>query len=113
MTEVHIQTYRTSNYMLSCAQSYRPGKPGYQQHPWQATLGPDAVVFTNHPGSNDEASRPNFWAGNGILPRVAQHENVLICIHHIPAEQVALSSDGRLLAVASGESVAVWEVPDK
>jgi hypothetical protein len=85
MTEVHIQTYRTASYLLSCAQSYRPGKPGYQQHPWQATLGPDAVVFTNHPGSNDEKARPNFWGGNGILPRAAQHENVLICIHHIPA----------------------------
>jgi hypothetical protein len=86
MTEVHIQTYRTSAYMLSCAQSYRPGKPGYQQHPWQATLSPDAVVFANHPGSDDERSRPNFWAGNGILPRVAQHENVLVCIHHVPAD---------------------------
>ena len=86
MTEVHIQTYRTSSYMLSCAQSYRPGKPGYQQHPWQATLSPDAVVFTNHPGSNDERSRPNYWAGNGILPRVVQHENVLISIHHVPAD---------------------------
>lgn len=85
MTAVNIQTYRTFHYMLSCAQSYRPGKPGYQQHPWQATFGPDAVVFTNHPGSNDETARPNFWSGNGILPRVAQHENVLICIHHLPA----------------------------
>lgn len=86
MTEVHIQTYRTPHYMLSAAQSYRPGKPGYQQHPWQATLGIDAVVFTNHPGSDDQTARPNFWAGNGILPRVAQHENVLICIHHLPAD---------------------------
>ncbi|MEZ4669872.1 MAG: hypothetical protein R3E39_18360 [Anaerolineae bacterium] len=84
MTEVHIQTYRTPHYMLSCAQSYRPGKPGYQQHPWQATLDPDAVVFTNHPGSEDETARPNFWGGNGILPRAAQHENVLVCIHHLP-----------------------------
>lgn len=86
MTEVHIQTYRAASYMLSSAQSYRPGKPGYQQHPWQATLGPDAVVFTNHPGSDDERARPNFWAGNGVLPRVAQHENVLICIHHLPPD---------------------------
>jgi hypothetical protein len=86
MTEVHIQTYRTADYMLSSAQDYRAGKPGYQQHPWQATLGIDAVVFTNHPGSDDERARPNFWAGNGILPRVAQHENVLICIHHVPAD---------------------------
>lgn len=84
MTEVHIQTYRTPDYMLSAAQDFRAGKPGYQQHPWQATLGIDAVVFTNHPGSDDERARPNFWAGNGILPRVAQHENVLVCMHHVP-----------------------------
>jgi hypothetical protein len=85
MTEVHIQTYRSAHVMLSSAQSFRPGKPGYQQHPWQATLGPDAVVFTNHPGSDDETARPNFWAGNGILPRVAQHNTALICLHHVPA----------------------------
>jgi hypothetical protein len=86
MTEVHIQTYRTGSYMLSCAQDYRAGKPGYQQHPWQATLGIDAVVFTNHPGSDDEQARPNYWAGNAILPRAVQHENVLVCLHHIPAD---------------------------
>jgi len=83
MTEVNIQTYRTADYMLSCAQDYRKGKPGYQQHIWQATLGIDAVVFSNHPGSDDERARPNYWAGNGILPRAAQHENVLLCIHGV------------------------------
>jgi hypothetical protein len=86
MTEVHIQTYRTSDYLLSCAQDYRPGKPGYQQHIWQATLGLDTVVFTNHPGSENETSRPNYWAGNGVMPRTAQHQNVLVCIHHIPPQ---------------------------
>jgi hypothetical protein len=92
MSEVHIQTYRTPNYLLSCAQDYRPGKPGYQQHPWQATLGIDAVVFTNHPGSYNEMSRPNFWAGNAMLPRAAQHCNVLVCLHHIlPEEDVPFS----------------------
>lgn len=84
MTEVHIQTWRAADYMLSCAQDYLPGKPGYQQHPWQATLGIDAVVFTNHPGAADEISRPNYWAGNGVLPRAAQHRNVLICLYHLP-----------------------------
>jgi hypothetical protein len=86
MTEVHVQTYRTPHYMLSCAQDYRPGKPGYQQHPWQATLGIDAVVFTNHPGAEDEISRPNFWGGNGVLPKAVQHRNVLIAMHHVPAD---------------------------
>ena len=86
LTEVHIQTYRTPDYLLSCAQDYRPGKPGYQQHTWQATLGIDAVVFTNHPGADDETSRPNFWAGNGVIPRAAQHQNVLVCIYHLPED---------------------------
>jgi hypothetical protein len=86
LTEVNIETFRTSNYLLSCAQDYRAGKPGYQQHIWQATMGIDAVIFTNHPGSDNETSRPNYWAGNGIMPRAAQHRNVLVCIHHVPPQ---------------------------
>jgi hypothetical protein len=92
LTEVHVETYRTPDYMLSCAQDFRPGKPGYQQHIWQATLGLDAVVFTNHPASDNEFSRPNYWAGNGIIPRAAQHENVLICVHHLPGDDTFLFS---------------------
>ena len=89
LSGVNIMTYRTPDYQLSCAQDFRAGKPGYQQHPWHAALGIDAVVFTSHPGTDDESSdhlsRPNFWAGNRYLPRAAQHKNVLICIHHVPA----------------------------
>jgi hypothetical protein len=86
LSEVHIQTLRSPGAMLSCAQDYRPGRGGYQQHIWQATLGLDAVVFTNHPGSDNETGRPNFWAGNGVLPRAAQHRQVLVCIHHVPPD---------------------------
>jgi hypothetical protein len=86
MGEVNIQTLRTPDFLLSCAQDYRPGSPGYQQHIWQATLDADAVVFTNHPGSINEMSRPNFWAGNGLMPRAVQQGNVVICIHHVPLD---------------------------
>jgi hypothetical protein len=86
MTEVHIETYRTADYLLSCAQDYRPGSPGYQQHIWQATLGIDTMVFTNHPGSDNETSRPNYWAGNGLMPRTVQFRNVLICVHRVPKD---------------------------
>ncbi|MDP6039952.1 MAG: hypothetical protein QGG64_15475 [Candidatus Latescibacteria bacterium] len=75
-----------TDYLLSCAQDYRPGSPGYQQHIWQATLGIDTMVFTNHPGSDNETSRPNFWAGNGVMPRAAQFENVLVCVHRVPKD---------------------------
>jgi hypothetical protein len=84
--EINKVTYKTPDYMLSSAQDYRPGEKGYQQHIWQATMGPEAVVFTNHPAtvSEDGAHRPNFWAGNYILPRVAQWKDVLLALYQLP-----------------------------
>ena len=85
--EINKVTYKTADYMLCSAQDYRPGQPGVQQHIWQATLGPDAVVFANHPvcahAEND--LRPNFWSGNGVLPRVAQWHDTLLGIYNLPA----------------------------
>jgi hypothetical protein len=74
--------------MLCSAQDYRPGEPGYQQHIWQATLGPDAVVFVTHPPclGEDGSHRPGAWHGNLSLPRVAQWRDVLIAVHNLPAD---------------------------
>ena len=84
--EVNKVTYKTPDYMLCSAQDYLPGQPGSQEHIWQATFGPDAVVFVNHPAclSEVEAHRPNCWRGNTILPRVAQWRDVLIAVHKLP-----------------------------
>jgi hypothetical protein len=86
--QVNKVSYRTKNYMLSSAQDYRPGKRGLREHIWQATLGPDAIVYVNHPTcmSEDDTRQPNLWAGNGILPRVAQWGDVLISIHKLPPD---------------------------
>lgn len=86
--EINKVTYRTPDYMLASAQDYRPGEKGYQQHIWQATFGPDAVVFVNHPPviSEDGAHRPNFWAGNFILPRVAQWKDTLFALYNVPED---------------------------
>jgi hypothetical protein len=90
LSAADLATFRTPHYQLSCAQDFRPGRPGYQQHVWHAALDADAVVFTSHPGTDDERAehlaRPNFWAGNRWLPRAAQQRNVLVCIHHVPAD---------------------------
>ncbi|MBN1581630.1 MAG: hypothetical protein JXA89_13075 [Anaerolineae bacterium] len=84
--EVNKVTYRTPDGMLCSAQDYHPGEKGYQQHIWQATMGPDAVVFVTHPPCTSEegAHRPNFWHGNYILPRVAQWKDVLVAVHNVP-----------------------------
>jgi hypothetical protein len=84
--EVNKVTYKTSDYMLCSAQDYHPGARGYQQHIWQATFGPDAVVFVTHPPcmSEEGSHRPNFWHGNYTLPRVAQWKDVLFAVHKLP-----------------------------
>ena len=86
--EVNKVTYKTPDAMLCSAQDYLPGSAGYQQHIWQATLGPSAVVFVNHPPcmSEDGSHRPNFWHGNVTLPRVAQWKDVLIAVHRFAGD---------------------------
>jgi len=86
MGEVNKVTYRTPDYMLSSAQSFRPGEKGYQQHIWQATLSPYAVVFVNNPDSMraDDNQRPSYWMGNGRQPRTLQYKNVLVALYDIP-----------------------------
>jgi hypothetical protein len=84
--EVNKVTYKTPDGMLCSTQDYRPGERGSQEHIWQATLGPDAVVFVTHPActSQSDAKQPNFWRGNAILPRVGQWRDVLVAVHRLP-----------------------------
>jgi hypothetical protein len=86
MGEVNKFTYRTPDYMLSAAQDFRPGEKGYQQHIWQATLSPYAVVFVTNPDSmrSGDGHRPSYWMANGRQPRVAQFDNVLFALYDIP-----------------------------
>ncbi|PKO16091.1 MAG: hypothetical protein CVU39_08665 [Chloroflexi bacterium HGW-Chloroflexi-10] len=85
MSEVNKVTYRTPDAMLSSAQDFRKGEKGYQQHIWQATLSPYAVVFATNPDSmrTDDKQRPSYWMSNGRLPRSGQVDNVLIALHDI------------------------------
>lgn len=82
LKEVNTITYRTPDYMLSSAQDFRPGYGASRQHVWQASLGSQAVCFTNHP-ARKSGSSPNYWNGDGSLPRVAQIDNVLIAIYRL------------------------------
>ncbi len=86
--EVNKVTCKTRDYMLCSAQDFQPGKPGNQTHIWQATFGPDAVAFSTHPVclAEDGYHRPNFWHGNGVLPRVAQRRDFLVALYELPAD---------------------------
>lgn len=80
--------YKTPDAMLSSVQDYRPGLPGLQEHIWAATIGPETQVYVTH-APNDathSSARPNSWAGNRILPRVRQYDNVLLAHYRIPPD---------------------------
>ena len=83
LSEVNKITYRTPDYQLSCAQDYRKGKLGFQQHIWQATLDDNTAVFTLHRGSEDNKSL-KYWQGR--LPRAVQIKNIVIAIYNIPEQ---------------------------
>ena len=80
--------YRTPDVMLDSVSGYRSGDRGVDEHLWQATLGPDAVVFVNQPANLSESSDhlPNRWLGNVTLPAVAQWRETLIAIHALPED---------------------------
>ena len=82
---VNKVAYKTPDGMLCSAQDYYPGQRGHQEHIWQATLGHTAAVFVTHPActSEDDARQPNFWAGNAVLPRVAQWKDALIALYNL------------------------------
>lgn len=99
MADVEITLSKTPGYLLTSLQipasfSGKDGKPaglqpgaiGYQQHLWHATLGQDCHVFSNHPGGSFDrtSSRPGYWYGNGIIPRVKQDGGTLMAIYNIP-----------------------------
>ena len=83
--EANQATYKTTDYMLASLQDYLPGEWGGQVHPWQATLGPEAVVFTNHPTaiSQSDQRQAGKWCGSGVLPRIAQWQDSLICLYQL------------------------------
>ncbi len=68
---VSTYTYRTPSYQLSGAQDHQKGMAGLQEHIWQASLDPYAVVFTSSPGGLS----PQEFTG-GWKPRAALYKNV-------------------------------------
>jgi hypothetical protein len=88
LSEVNTYTWRSDDVMLSTAQDWRKGQRSDQGQISQATLGPDALVFTQHPAKDapttEAAARANtsfYWTGQGSAPRSVQHEQVNISMY--------------------------------
>lgn len=88
LSEVDTYTWRSDDVMLSTAQDWRKGQRSDQGQISQATLGPDALVFTQHPGKDapttEAAARANssfYWTGQASTPKSVQHERVNISMY--------------------------------
>lgn len=83
MEQANVYTYRTRDFMLGAVQQYRYGKAAYQQQVWKASLGGKAVVYTTHPGSPNLTGRPNYWIGDGVLPKGMAYRNIFVGLYHV------------------------------
>ena len=75
--EAHTYTWRSPDVMLSSVVDHRFGDAMEQVHAWQATLDPEALVFTTHPSndlrpSTDWGNDNGYWTGTASMPRTAQ-----------------------------------------
>ncbi|APG94901.1 hypothetical protein [Sinorhizobium americanum] len=76
--------FKNEAAQLSTVVDHKTGRKGHQQHVMDIRLAghPMARLWVNHPGEDDPwgTQRPSYWAGSGILPRVAQHRDLALMI---------------------------------
>ncbi|WP_284646036.1 hypothetical protein [Paenibacillus silviterrae] len=83
--------YRTNSFVMSSISDFRAGLKGYQEHVLHLAFSPVAQVWVNHPGEiyAHGSGRPCFWAGNGCLPKVAQHKGLGLLLFDIAPDHDA------------------------
>lgn len=83
-----LYAFKTKDFILSTACSFKPGFKGYQEHIVQAAFDPEAQLWINHPGELHihGSGRPSFWAGNGYLPKANQYKGLSLVIYSINPE---------------------------
>lgn len=89
----HMVTYRTPHVLLSSLVNYKPGALLVEhRQPWTAVLDGDAeaIVFSHQPARPPgQSTAYDWWSRHASLPKVGQHENMLIAIYNPPVEAMA------------------------
>jgi len=88
LREANSYAWRGDEVSLACVLDHRFGEMRDQIHAWQATIDPEAYIFTTHPltdlpeGDNWSGDdKPGYWTGEASIPRSAQHERTGIHIY--------------------------------
>ena len=88
LDEANTYAWRSPQVSLASVLDHRKGQMRDQVHIWQATINPDARVFTTHPMTGPPESTnwrddesPGYWTGEASMPRTAQFERTAIHIY--------------------------------
>ncbi len=88
LREANTYSWRGDDVAMSTLMDHRFGEMRDQIHVWQATVDPEAYVFTTHPATGliegDDWSgdaQPGYWTGEGSIPRSVQFERTGIHIY--------------------------------
>lgn len=88
LREANTYGWRGDQVALASVLDHRFGQMRDQIHTWQATIDPEAFVFTTHPLTDliegedwTGDAKPGYWTGEASIPRGAQHERTGIFIY--------------------------------
>jgi hypothetical protein len=106
--QVNRAAYRSGDYLLASMQG--DFAAGTRALLWQATLGPDAVIFGNRPACSSEHTvwAQNYWRGNAAPVRVAQWKELLV-VAYLPAEEPLLNFSHAYIPQAAFDEVRIGE----
>ncbi|MDF2922998.1 MAG: hypothetical protein K0R57_1912 [Paenibacillaceae bacterium] len=77
MDGVQCATYRTRDYMVSGMVESKAGEHGGQVHAGQVLLDGSVPVFATCFDNKSAMTRPSYWGGQYIIPRMFAHYRVL------------------------------------
>lgn len=121
-----VSVYKTSSYLMSAANSFNPGRRGFQEDVFHLVMGADEHIWVNHPGEFAlyGQARPSYWAGSGTLPQVNHHKGFASIVFKIDAlhpvdfthvyfpefefKKVAYQGNWAFAETHSGALVAIW-----
>lgn len=88
LREANTYSWRGDEVAMSTLLDHRFGEMRDQVHVWQATVDPEAYVFTTHPATDliegddwSDDAKPGYWTGEGSIPRSVQFERTGIHIY--------------------------------
>ncbi|SFL58455.1 hypothetical protein SAMN03159341_107241 [Paenibacillus sp. 1_12] len=81
---VNCATYRTKDYMVSGMVESKKGTKGDLVQAGQILLDGQLPIFVTCFDNNSETTRPSYWGGQYVIPKMITYKNTMAYIYEIP-----------------------------